>query len=184
MPKTTTYTDDGVIVFGAGAAELLDDTFDFAIEAVHASTREVARFRFTAYRDPGPKAALDYARRGATPEAGAIAAAQMIATALLDSDGLPDAYEPAPGEDPDERLEDRDRWSSERRFNWLVEPACEWRMRGEILGELAEHLFKQAATRGGPVRGDADVPPAAPARSSRGRSSTRSGSTAKPRKRA
>jgi hypothetical protein len=174
----TTYTDDGVIVFGAGAAELLDDTFQFTIEAVNAQTREVVRFPFTAYRDPGPEAAIDYARRGGGDEAGALAAARLIACALLDSDGLEDSYRPTRGEEPDPRLEDRDQWSSERRFNWLV-ASSEWRLKSEIIGQIAEHLFKQAGARNSPVRGDGAVPPAAPARSSRGRTTKPRGSTAK-----
>lgn len=178
----TTYTDDGVIVFGAGAAELLDDTFEFTIEAVHAQTREVARFPFTAYRDPGPDAAMSYARRGGGDEAAALASAQLIACALLDSDGLPDSYQPARGEEPDPRLADRDQWSSERRFNWLV-GSSEWRLKSAIIGQIAEHLFKQAGARNSPVGGDGAVPPAAPARSSRGRTTKQPGSTARrPRK--
>jgi hypothetical protein len=175
--------------FGVGAVEELDNTFEFEIEAAHVATREPAVLAFQAYRDPGPGFAVEYAT-AQSDEDQARAATRLVGSIVVDHDGLSIDYIPPsptpdnPDPEPDPRLADRDQWSSARRFFWLMR-STEYRAKTKVIGEIAEWVINHANERQGPVKGPAGkVPTAAPARSSRGRTTTRSGSTAKPRKRA
>jgi hypothetical protein len=169
----TTTTEDGVPVFGADAP--LEDTVEFAVEAMHVPTGERIRHHFTAWRDPGAGPVLSFIR--AAGDAQMNAAARLIWHALVDDDGLPESYRPMPGEDRDARLDDVEQWSSRRRFTRLVESPDD-RIAGAVLEQLADWIARAALTRGGTPAGDA-VPTAAPSPSRAGRTTKRRGSAAK-----
>lgn len=170
---TTTYTGDGVPVFGAGAD--LAGTVEFAIEALHVESGERQQHRFHAWRDPGPEFVLGFLRAGGSDEAAMSAAAYLVRQALIDHDGIPLAATPESlGEEWDDALE---AWSSRRRFNHLV-ASGEHRIAALMLIDLAEFLAREAFKRGGPVQGE-PVPTAAPSPSRRGRTTKQAGSKAR-----
>lgn len=172
MAKTT-YTDDGVPLFGAGVD--LGATVEFAVEALNVSTGEREQYRFRAWRDPGPEFVLGFLRSGGSEEAAMSAAAYLVREALIDHDGISlAATAEALGAEWDDALE---AWSSKRRFNYLtVSP--EHRMAALVLVDLAEFLAREAFKRGGAVAGD-PVPTPAPSPSRRGRTTKPRGSTGK-----
>lgn len=176
---TQMTTEDGVPVFGAGTD--LEGTLEFAVEALHVPTGERVQHRFRAWRDPGPEFVLAFIRSGGSDEAAMHAGALLLNRALVDHDGIsvnatPDTLGGKWSDNPDD-------WSSKRRFTHLVSaPDSEFRVAAMMLIDLAGWLAKEAFNRNAPIQGE-PVPTAAPAPSRRGRTTTRSGSTAKrPRK--
>jgi hypothetical protein len=174
-----TLTDDGVPVFGTNVD--LEGTIDFEVEALHVPTWTRQRHRFTSWRDPGPDFVLTFVRAGNDDRAAMNAAAVLLNTALIDHDGLPaDAVKPEEGEEPGDWTDNVEEWSSKRRFLHLAE-SDDYRVAAMALVDIAKYLAEQGLKRAStPVAGAGGaVPTAAPARSPRGRTATRSGSTAK-----
>lgn len=177
---TQKTTEDGVPIFGADAD--LETTLEFAVEALHVPTGERTQHRFKAWRDPGPEFVLAFIRSGGSDEAAMHAGALLLNRALLDHDGIsvnatPESLGGKWSNEPGD-------WSSKRRFTHLIsDPESEYRASAMMLIDLAGWLAKEAFNRNGPVKGAA-VPTAAPAPSRRGRTTTPSGSTGKPRRKA
>lgn len=169
--------DDGTPVFGVTGN--LAATRPFAVEVYHVPTQATEQWHFTAWVDPGAGPILAFLR-AQTEAAEMNAAAGLLFNALVDDDGLPESYLPPPDADVDPRLHDRDEWSSRRRFTWLMDAATgEYRIAGNVIVELAKWIAQGAFTRGALTTEAGPGPTAAPARSSRGRTSTRRGSTGK-----
>lgn len=178
---TTPRTSTGAPIFGA---DVNLDTEVFAVPAIHRHTRVKEQFEFAALRDPGSGVILPLMKARDSDEANGRKIANLISRALADDDGLSENYKPPqatadnPNPEVDPRLEDREQWSSARRFYWLMD-AEEYVTSTGLLGELADWLIHNAMTRGGtPIGGDA-VPTPAPSPSGRGRTAKQRGSTAK-----
>lgn len=172
--------EDGVPVFGEDAD--LTGQIPLKVHALHLPTSTRDNHVLSAWSDPGPEFLLAYMAAGGDENLQAGAAATLIRRALVDTDGLKASYvPPKPGtdEEPDERLDDFDSWSSLRRFVHLVEDE-DYRVGKEVLLGLAKWLAQQAMSRKqSPVGVGTVVPTNAPARSPRGRKPARTGSTAK-----
>lgn len=168
----TNNTD--VPVFGAGVDH--SATLQFEVEYLDVTTREVEREKFTSWEDPGSGPVVTYLRGARADDQAAVQlAGALIFRALVDDDGLSSDYvlptkpdenweqtltewaaEGGQGEPPeweplldhryDNRWDDREQWSSARRFAYLAS-SSRYKVPAKVITELADWIAHRAVAR-------------------------------------